>query len=149
MGEEGIVLKKLISIIFGIALLVSVPFGEISAATYNNQHATAYTAPPGSKTYHGTTPTPYRTVAVKPKVCGNPRSGTKLPYGTQIYTEQKLYLPGFGYKDDFLVEDMGQVNCQDNLSAYWIDIYFGVKNATNDYNAIQFGKQSGIHYNTY
>ncbi|MCA1028883.1 MULTISPECIES: hypothetical protein [Cytobacillus] len=142
-------------IIFGgllsFVLLLSAPLGETLAATYTNQNVTAYTAPSGSKTYHGTTPTKYRTAAVHPRICGSPSSGTRLPYGTVIYTRAELFLPGFvnGYKDDFLVEDMGQTNCQSNLSAYWFDIYFGVKNTTNNANAAQFGKKSGVTYTTH
>jgi len=134
-----------------IVFLGLMPQDQAKAASYSNQNVTAYTAASGAKTYHGTTPTLYRTAAVHPRTCGSPSSGTKLAYGTQIYTDQELYLPGFinGYKDDFLVEDMGDVNCNRGLSTYWFDIYFGVSNNLSKSYAQQFGKKSGVSYTTY
>ncbi|MFK8884451.1 hypothetical protein [Bacillus velezensis] len=144
-------MKKILSVLFAFPLLLLLFTQEVSAARYSNQNVTAYTAKSGKKTYHGTYPTKYRTAAVHPKTCGKPTSGTKLPYGTQIYTDKELYLPGFanGYKDDFLVEDMGDVSCNKGFSAYWFDIYFGVKSQLTDDRANKFGKKKGVSYTTY
>ncbi|MCY8466885.1 hypothetical protein [Bacillus atrophaeus] len=144
-------MKKIMCFLFSLPLLLLLFAQDVSAAKYTKQNVTAYTAKSGSKTYHGTYPTKYRTAAVHPKTCGKPSSGTKLKYGTQIYTVNELYLPGFanGYKDDFLVEDMGDVNCSKGFSSYWFDIYFGVKGSSTDKNAKTFGLKKNVSYETY
>lgn len=121
-------------------------FAATTNSIYYNQSVTAYVAPSGAKTYYGTTPRAYVTAAVHPKSCWNPYSGTIFPKGTIIHTTQPLYLPGYGQKSVFVVEDMGDVNCNRGLSTYWFDIYFGVNTSTNYQNAIQFGLQTASYY---
>ena len=130
-------------------LLFFLPYGEsVFAASYNNQNVTAYVAPSGSKTYHGTSPVIYNTVAVRPKICGSPVSGTKLPRGTVIKTSIKLGFPDSVSRDTFNVYDMGDVLCSSSLTPYFFDIYFGVDTPTNKSNAIGFGKKT-VNYVSY
>ncbi|MUT68858.1 hypothetical protein [Paenibacillus sp. NEAU-GSW1] len=134
------------------------------AATYNytNQDVTSYVSLVGKKTFHGTTPTQYYTAAVHPVTCGKATSGTILPYGTQIYTDQELSAPGSeeGYLDGFLVEDMGDVNCTRKvtppfggtarkLTSHWFDVYYGLNTTTNTSNALTFGTKFNIDYTAY
>ncbi|MBA4495582.1 hypothetical protein ACFO25_15365 [Paenactinomyces guangxiensis] len=145
-------------IVFVSGLILALIFGMSIPATYAatyyyDQDVTAYVAPSGSKTYYGTYPTKYRTAAVHPKTCGSPGSGTLFPRGTIIHGLYDLYLPGYGYRSTWVVEDMGDVNCSRIIEGYgrkltrhWFDIYFG-KSGTQDYNnAIKFGIETGYDY---
>lgn len=115
-----------------------------------DQDVTAYTASSGAKTYYGTTPTKYVTIAVKPNTCGDATSGTRIPYNTYIYIDNPsngFYMPDIGqYKSTFRVEDMGQVNCS-KFTPYWFDIFFGDINSDDFDQAVNFGvKKADYHW---
>ena len=120
----------------------------VIAAQYNHQDVTAYTAGSGARTYHGTYPSSYYTAAVHPQSCGSPTSGTLFPFGTIIHTDTALYLPGYGERQTFRVEDMGDVYCRQGLTRQWFDIYFGLKGTIADQHAIQFGLKKA-NYDVY
>lgn len=132
--------------LISIALLFSP--AAVLAAQYNNQDVTAYTAGSGARTFHGTYPSGYYTAAVHPQSCGSPTSGTLFPFGAIIHTDTALHLPGYGYRETFRVEDMGDVYCRQGLTRQWFDIYFGLKGTTADQHAIQFGLRKA-NYNVY
>lgn len=130
-------------------LLFFLPFaGNAFAANHNGQNVTAYVAPIGSKTYYGTSPVIYNTAAVRPKICGSPVSGTKLPRGTVIKTSIKLGFPDSVSRDTFNVYDMGDVSCSSSLTPYFFDIYFGANTPSNKSKAFQFGKKK-VNYVSY
>lgn len=128
-------------LVFGLLLSICV---EVDAAQYNDQTVTAYTAYSNAQTYHGTIPRKYITAAVRPKTCGSAISGTRFPYGTYILPVTPIAVPGSSISR-LTVEDMGDVYCNSKLTAYWFDIYFGLK-PTNDQNAINFGIKK-VSYN--
>lgn len=101
-------MKKLIIGFLLTILIISIAPQKSHAATFSNQDVTAYVG--GGKTYHGTNPRQYYTVAVGPKTCGNARSGTLFPFGSDIVPTRSISTPG-GNKTLFNVEDMGNVNC--------------------------------------
>ncbi|OVE34476.1 hypothetical protein CCZ20_26395 [Priestia aryabhattai] len=139
-------MKKTLALAFSLMTLLAFPLSSF-AATYSNQTVTAYVAPSGKKTYHGTTPRQYNTAAVHPKVCGSPTSGTKLPKGTIITTSTRLGMPNGTTKNTFVVEDMGDVKCDKGHTSYWFDIFFGVNTSANYQNALTFGKKK-VSYST-
>lgn len=144
MRAKAIIFSLLsLMLMFGF---VPTSYASKTQSVYYNQSVTAYVAPSGAKTYHGTTPRAYVTAAVHPKSCWNPYSGTIFPKGTIIHTTQPLNLPGYGQKSTFVVEDMGDVNCNRGLTQYWFDIYFGINTPTNYNHAIQFGLQNASYY---
>lgn len=145
--------KKIIMYMLLILTLVVMTTTSVFAQSsrHTNQDVTAYVAPAGSKTYHGSTPTQYNTVAVHPETFGDPESGTIFPYGTTIVTDTELVLVDEGgsqwTNDTFHVEDMGDVDNDQGLTLYWFDIYFG--DTVSDYNdAIYFGKKK-VSYTAY
>ena len=139
-------MKKTIVLTFSLMTLLAFPLSSF-AATYSSQNVTAYVAPSGKLTYHGTTPRQYNTAAVHPKLCGSPTSGTKLPKGTIITTSTRLGMPNGTTKNTFVVEDMGDVRCDKGFTSNWFDIFFGVNTTTNYQNAIKFGKKT-VSYTT-
>ena len=137
---------------FGMFLFIMVLFfGSFSnkafAANYYSENVTAYVAPSGSKTYHGTTPVIYSTVAVHPAVCGLKYSGTKFPKGTIIKTSTSLSFPDSISRTTFYVYDMGDVSCNRGLSANFFDIYFGVNTDANYDRALKFETKT-VDYST-
>jgi len=145
----GTIVKKLVlGVLFSLLLSSSLNLGNVSAATYNYQDVTAYVASPGALTYYGTTPVLYLTAAVKPKICGNPSSGTKLPNGTQILTTTQLSFPDGRLRDTFFVKDMSDPNCTRGLTSYAFDLYFGTNTTSNTQNAINFGRKN-VNYNVH
>jgi hypothetical protein len=62
-------MKKLIIGFLITLLIISIAPQKPQAATFSNQDVTAYVG--SGKTYHGTNPRQYYTVAVGPKTCGN------------------------------------------------------------------------------
>ncbi|PEE42555.1 hypothetical protein [Bacillus pseudomycoides] len=120
--------------------------GRELLASYSDQDVTAYVAPAGKKTYHETVPRQYTTAAVHPVSCGNVYSGTRFVRGTIISTSKSFGMPNGTAKNTFVVEDMGDVNCDRGLSYNWFDIYFG--DSSNYNNAVKFGRQQ-TNYSTY
>ncbi|GKU26503.1 RICIN domain-containing protein [Clostridium folliculivorans] len=108
--------------------------------TYTNQDFTAYTSPVGGITASGVSPTPYTTCAVHPSDRSNAYSAPIFPFGSIITTSSPLYLPGYGNKSSFVVQDKGDLAFQ--KSQYWIDIFFDYENNPNAIpNAQNFGNQ--------
>lgn len=107
---------------------------------------TGYT---GSTIGHGGASYPneqYMTVAVHQKSTSN--HDPIFPFGSTILTKNALYVEGYGNKTIFKVTDTGDLNRKRDL--YWFDVYFGLKNATNDKNANEFGeKNKNIAYTAY
>ncbi|MGE7920703.1 hypothetical protein ACQKM9_17460 [Viridibacillus sp. NPDC093762] len=144
-------MKKKISvlfILFSAFLFVQPYFGKTLAAKYYSQNVTAYVAPSGNKTYHGTTPVLYNTAAVHPNVCKFTSSGTRLPKGTTIRTAVLLMFPDNVARDTFSVFDMGDVNCNKGWTLDFFDIYFGTDTAANTQKADDFGTRL-LDYTTY
>ncbi|GFZ34022.1 hypothetical protein CSC2_45480 [Clostridium zeae] len=112
-----------------------------SGQTYTNQDFTAYTSPVGGITASGVSPTPYVTCAVHPSDRFNGNSAPIFPFGSIITTANSIYLPGYGNKSTFIVQDKGDLNFA--KSQYWVDIFFGFENNPNTVpNAINFGNQT-------
>ena len=108
--------------------------------TYTNQDATAYTSPVGGITSSGVSPTPYTTCAVHPSDRTNAFSAPVFPFGSIITTTSPLYLPGYGNKSTFVVQDKGDLAFQ--KSQYWVDIFFDYENNPSAIpNAQNFGNQ--------
>jgi hypothetical protein len=138
--------KTIFGVIFSLVLLCC-PFEQAFAASFSGQEVTAYTAPSGNYTYYGTVPSLYITAAVHPVTCGVGSSGTVLARGTQIITSQNLSFPDGRLRNHFSVYDQGDVQCNRGLTRYFFDVYFGVKNTTNDSIANNF-YYSSISYTT-
>ncbi|WP_068985554.1 MULTISPECIES: hypothetical protein [Lysinibacillus] len=145
MKKKGL----LLGILFSTLLLLLPIKDTVFAATYNSQNVTAYVAPLGNKTYHGTTPQIYVMAAVRPAKCGDISSGTKLPKGTIITTSTKLdSFPDSVSRDSFAVYDMGDTNCVRDVTPYFFDIYFGIDTKSNYEHAKYFGKKT-VNYSTF
>lgn len=122
-----------------------------------DQNATAYVSVQGAKTASGKT-AKIGMVAVHPNTYSSNasiavKSGPVIPFGTVItinssFSElQYVTFPGSAKQyTQFVVEDLGQLNHQEGYSPWWIDIYFGVNNATNTKAALEFGKGHTISY---
>lgn len=129
----------------GVMTLLSVSaIHPISASattqSYTNQDFTAYTCPVGGLTASGVSPTPYTTCAVHPSSKTNPYSAPIFPFGAIVTTSSPLYLPGYGNKSTFVVQDKGDLAFQKSL--YWVDIFFDYENNPNAItNAINFGNK--------
>lgn len=136
-------MRKLILTFFIVFLSFSIaPMANAISTKYTNQDVTAYVASSGSRTYHGTIPSAFTTVAVHPLKKGIASSGTLFPFGAIIKTDSPLQLTSNVQKTYFIVEDMGDVNYDRNLSSYWFDIYYGLSsNSLSLQAAINFGKQ--------
>jgi hypothetical protein len=119
-----------------------------NSKSFSNQDFTAYTSPIGGLTASGVSPTPYTTAAVHPSVQSNPNSAPIFPFGAIITTNSPLYLPGYGNKSSFIVQDKGDLTFQ--KSQYWVDIFFDYENNPQAVpNAINFGNQKvsyTVHY---
>ncbi|WP_238881912.1 RICIN domain-containing protein [Clostridium sp. YIM B02551] len=114
--------------------------GSNNGQTYTNQDITAYTSPVGGITSSGVSPTPYTTCAVHPSDRANAYSAPVFPFGSIVTTTSPLYLPGYGNKSTFIVQDKGDLAFQ--KSQYWVDIFFDYENNPNAVpNAISFGNQ--------
>lgn len=109
-------------------------------AHYTSQDFTAYTSPVGGITASGVSPAPYTTCAVHPSDRNNAYSAPVIPFGSVITTDSPLYLPGYGYKSSFVVQDKGDLSFE--KSPYWVDIFFDYENNPNAVpNSLQFGNQ--------
>lgn len=120
---------------------------ETQAATEHTAGVvTGYT---GARLGHGGENYPneqYMTVAVHQKSLTN--HDPIFPFGTTILTKNALPVEGYGNKTIFKVTDTGDLNRVRDL--YWFDVYFGLKNTTNDANANLFGvKNKNIAYTAY
>jgi 3D (Asp-Asp-Asp) domain-containing protein len=114
--------------------------GDNSGQAYANQDFTAYTSPVGGITASGVSPTPYTTCAVHPSDRSNAYSAPIIPFGSIITTNSPIYLPGYGYKSNFVVQDKGDLSYA--KSQYWVDIFFDYENNPNTItNAINYGNQ--------
>jgi Ricin-type beta-trefoil lectin domain. len=114
--------------------------GSNNGQSYTNQDFTAYTSPVGGITSSGVSPTPYTTCAVHPSDRSNAYSAPVFPFGSIITTTSPVYLPGYGNKSTFVVQDKGDLAFQ--KSQYWVDIFFDYENNPNAIpNAQNFGNQ--------
>ena len=150
--KKNVVISILSCFVFIFALSSETHAAEQTDAEVNaiTEHVagvvTAYT---GSTVGHGAPAYPneqYKTVAVHQKSSTN--SNPIFPFGSKILIKDKLYLEGYGNAFLFTVTDTGDLNRKRDL--YWFDVYFGLKNATNDTNANEFGeKNKKIAYTAY
>ncbi|MGG1879821.1 hypothetical protein ABDI30_19905 [Paenibacillus cisolokensis] len=143
--------KRRLVVLFSLFFLVATLFSNASVnanrgQTFTGQDVTAYIAPRGALTYHGTTPRTYITAAVKPKVKGDPRSGTIFPFGATITTDSCIQTDS-GCRTSFIVEDMGQVNYQDPLSLYWFDLFYGFGSSVNGDPRYEAAKKFSVKRN--
>ncbi len=151
----------IITILFVSVFFVSVPskteqiaYGEQLFQHYVfSQDTTAYVAPQGATTASGEVAT-IGMVAVHPNTFSPidyiaVYSGPVIPFGTIITINQSMsalkyvtYPNSSAQYTQFIVEDLGQLNNQQNYSTWWVDLYFGVNNATNTQAAFNFGTKS-------
>ena len=108
-----------------------------------SQDSTMYTEYNGNKGASGVTLS-YGMVAVHPLDynANGPTavaSGPCIPFGTMITISSAATLANGTSYTQFYVQDLGQLNNQNNLTRYWIDIYYGPKIGSNNTVASNYG----------